>query len=131
VRFLSQEWLEYRLHRSAGFVLADRVDLLVQHVVRDCPDGRTVDYFDELADGRLVRSGLGKIDDPAFCLHNTCDDEMNILRGEMDPYIAVVNGIVRVEGDTAQLLAFLPLLAHHQKELEEIFTSLVEVVKSP
>jgi hypothetical protein len=131
VRFLSSEWLEYRLHRSMGFVLADRVDLRVQHVVRDCPGGGVVQYFDELADGRLIRSGLGEIEDPAFCLHNTCDAEMSILRGVMDPYVAVVDGIVGVEGDVARLLAFLPLLAHHQKELEAIFTSLVEVVEAP
>ncbi|MGO9082687.1 MAG: hypothetical protein ACLQDY_27280 [Streptosporangiaceae bacterium] len=131
MRFLSEEWIEYRLERSAEFILAERADLRVQHVVHDCPDGRVIHYYDELAEGRLVRSGLGDIEDPAFCLHRTCDDEMNILRGDMDPYIAVVDGAVRVEGDVAHLLSFLPLLAHHQKELDEIFASLVEVVDSP
>jgi hypothetical protein len=132
VRFLSAEWLDYRLARSAEFILVQQVDLRIQHVVRGVPGaestGGTVWYYDELVAGSLVRSGLGTIENPHFTLHNTVDDEIGVYRGDVDPYLAVVEGRVRVDGDHTRLLSFLPLLQYHARELADIGTSLVDVV---
>lgn len=125
MRFLSAEWLELRLAKSVGLVLVDEVDLRIQHVVTDGPDGTAVRYFDELRDGRLFRTGAGRIDDPDLTMTCTWSDELGLLSGDVDPYVAVVEGQVKVEGDHGLLLAFLPMLQHHSAELYDIARSLL------
>jgi hypothetical protein len=125
MRFLSAEWLELRMAKSVGFVLADEVDLRIQHVVTDGPDGTEIRYFDELRDGRLYRTGAGEIDGHDLVMTSTWSDELGLLSGDLDPYVAVVEGQVRVDGDHALLLAFLPMLQHHSVELYDIAQSLL------
>ena len=125
MRFLSAEWLELRMAKSAGFVLADEVDLRIQHVVTDGPDGIEISYFDELRGGRLHRTAAGCIQEPDLVMTNTWTDEIGLLSGDLDPYVAVVEGQVKVDGDHALLLAFLPMLQHHSVELYDIAQSLL------
>lgn len=120
MRFLSAEWLDLRMAKSAGFVLPLDMDLRVQHVVTDGPDGAVIHYFDEIRCGRLHDSGLGDIDDPDLTVTSTWSDELNLLSGELDPYVTVVEGRVLIDGDYSQLLSYLPMMEHHWAELYDI-----------
>jgi hypothetical protein len=131
MRFLSEEWLAFRLRRSAGFTLVEGVDIRMQHVVSGVPGAESEDglvrYYDEVEGGRLARSGLGTIENPDFTLHNTIEDEIGVYRGDVDPYLVIVEGRVKVDGDHGMLLSFLPMLQYHSQELTDIALELLHV----
>jgi hypothetical protein len=133
MRFLSEEWIEYRLARSVDFTLVEGVDIRMQHVVSGVPGAESEDgvvrYYDQLVGGKLTHSGLGEIESPDFVLYNTVEDEIGVYLGDVDPYLAVVEGRVRVDGDHGLLLSFLPMLQHHSRELNDIALELVRVTK--
>lgn len=124
MRFLTEEWLEFRLRKLVGLSVAPGADLRVQHVVTDGPDG-VVRYHDKICDGRLVNSALGAIEDPDFTLTRGWAVDLGLHRGDVDPYTAVVDGRVKVIGDEIRLLMLLPLLQDYSTELEEIARELV------
>jgi alkyl sulfatase BDS1-like metallo-beta-lactamase superfamily hydrolase len=119
LHYLTPEWLEFRLRRFVGFHIAPGTDLRIQHVVTGGPDG-DVRYHDQIRDGSLVGCGLGDIDDPDFTLTRKWSDDLGLLRGELDPYTAVVDGRVKIMGDEIRLLTLLPLLQDYSTELEGI-----------
>ena len=128
MRFLSAEWLDLRMAKSAGFVVAEDVDLRIQRVVTAGPDEIEVRYFDELRGGRLSRTGIGDVADPDLTIWSTWTDEMGLLSGEVDPYVAVVEGQVRVEGDQSRLLLLLPMLQHYSTEIYDVAKYLLECI---
>jgi hypothetical protein len=117
LRFLTEQWLEFRLRKLVGLSVAPGVDLRVQHVVTDGPDG-TVRYHDRVLDGSLVSTEFGATEEPDFVLTRNWDVDVGLHRGEIDPYTAVVDGLVKVDGDEVRLLALLPLLQDYSVELE-------------
>lgn len=126
LRFLTQEWLEFRLRRLGGRSVAPGANLHIQHVVTDGPDG-VVRYHDHLREGCLVNSSLGAIEDPDFILTRGWVIDLGLHRGEIDPYTAVVDGRIKVTGDEIRLLMLLPLLQDYSAELEEIARELAAV----
>jgi hypothetical protein len=117
LRFLTEEWLEFRLTRLMGLSVAPGVDLRIQHVVTDGPDGE-VRYYDQICDGSLVHTAIGAIEDPDFVLTRSWQVDLALHRGEVDPYNATVGGQVTVAGDEVRLLTLLPLLQDHSVALE-------------
>jgi hypothetical protein len=124
LRFLTEEWLAFRLRKLIGLSVARGADLRVQHVITDGPDG-VVRYHDQICDGCLVDSALGAIEDPDFTLTRGWLVDLGLHRGDIDPYTAVVDGRVKVTGDEIRLLMLLPLLQDYSTELEEIARDLV------
>ena len=119
MRFLTEEWLAFRLRKLVGLAVAPGVDLSVQHVVTDGPCG-DVRYHDQIRDGSLVGTAMGAIEDPDFVLTRRYEVDLRLHRGEIDPYTAMVDGLVKVTGDEIRLLALLPLLQDYSVELEGI-----------
>jgi hypothetical protein len=128
MRFLSAEWLELRMAKSAGFVVAEDVDLRIQRVVTGGPDDIEIRFFDEFKGGRLSRSGIGDVDDPDLTITSTWPDEVGLLSGDIDPYVAVVEGQVRVEGDHGLLLMLLPMLQHYSTEIYDTARYLLDCI---
>jgi hypothetical protein len=119
LRFLTDEWLEFRLGKLVGLSVAPGVDLTVQHVVTGGPDG-LVRYHDQIRDGSLVGCEFGAIENPDFVLTRGYAVDLGLHRGEIDPYTAMVDGLVQVTGDEVRLLTLLPLLQDYSVELEGI-----------
>ncbi|MEY9905038.1 hypothetical protein ABIA35_001254 [Catenulispora sp. MAP12-49] len=110
IKFLSEEWLaeRSRLAWTAPPTLSDST-VRIQHVVTGGPDG-TIHYYDDVVEGRLVTTGLGKIDDPSVTITNDWSDELAVLRGQVDPADILLAGRVVVEGDQQKLLGMVPAL---------------------
>jgi hypothetical protein len=119
LRFLTEEWLGFRLRKLVGLSVAPGIDLRVQHVVTDGPDG-VVRYHDQILDGSLVSTAFGAIEEPDFILTRNWDVDLGLHRGEIDPYTAVVEGLVKVDGDEVRLLTLLPLLQDYSVELDGV-----------
>lgn len=126
MRFLTKEWLDFRSQKLMGVRRADPgIDLSIQHVVTDGPDG-VVRYHDQIRDGSLVNTGWGTIEEPDFVLTRRWSVDLGLLRGELDPYTALVDGHVQVTGDEVRMLALLPLLQDYSAELEGVAHEIAE-----
>ncbi|QMU69765.1 hypothetical protein [Streptacidiphilus sp. P02-A3a] len=130
VRFLSQEWLDERVRRSAALQPTPDASLVLQHVVTQGPDG-VVEFFDELRDGLLVHSGLGRHQDADLTVINSWQDELRLMRGEIDPFNMIADGTIRLEGDQGALFKLLTVIKSQMIAVAIVARGLVDLVDLP
>lgn len=119
MRFLSDEWVQFRFRKLEGLRVAPGVDLSVQHVISDGPAGE-VRYYDQVRDGSLVKSAMGEVEEPDFILTRAWVVDRGLHCGEIDPYTALVEGHVTLTGDEVRMLTLLPLLQDYSAQLESV-----------
>lgn len=108
--FLSEAWLAVRLRLGRADQWLPDMNVRIQHVVREAPDGAEVRYYDEVVGGRLVDSGLGELSDPDVVITNLWADELAVLRGDLDMFDVLLAGRVEVDGDHGRLFLMVPTL---------------------
>ncbi|TRV78295.1 hypothetical protein FKN01_13395 [Streptomyces sp. 130] len=109
MRLLSAEWIAERLRLGSALPEAPGATALVQHVVEEGPDG-TVEYYDDIRDGRLADSALGRHPTPHAVINYRWPVELAMLRGELDPVGGVLSGRILIDGDMNSLLPLVPVL---------------------
>jgi hypothetical protein len=108
VAFLSPEWVERQRELLAGLPERPGVTVQVRHVVTGGPGGDVV-YHLVFDGGRVVGGGLGPGDDADVVLTTTYDVAAGIARGDVEPSVAFMQGVLKTEGPTAQLVPLFAL----------------------
>lgn len=105
-RWLTEEWFELvrdLLRRQpVGSGLSARLQLSLSGGAEGDVDCHVV--FD---DGAVVDLSSGRIADPDVTVAASVDDAARILRGELDPATAYMQGRLKAAGDMATVLALL------------------------
>lgn len=107
VAFLSPEWVERQRELLGTLPERPGVTAQVRHVVTGGPDG-DVAYHLVFDGGRVVGGGAGPGDDAEVVLTTTYEVAAGIARGDVEPSVAFMQGVLKTEGPTARLV---PLLA--------------------
>ena len=106
--FLTQEWLD--LHRSVGASLpaAPGRSARIQFVIAGSPEG-DVKLAMAVDDGIVAESSAGTDGHADLTLTIKYPDAVNLMRGELDPNAAFMQGKIKVAGPTGPLLDLLAL----------------------
>lgn len=104
--FLSEAWLAELAERGRGLPEADGPDMVIQHEIAGAPDGK-VRFTTEWRGGRLSSARLGKHPDPDVTIQAKAPDAVRVLRGELSPEVAFMQGRLKVDGDYRRLLVDL------------------------
>jgi alkyl sulfatase BDS1-like metallo-beta-lactamase superfamily hydrolase len=107
-KYLSQEWLDEARTLAADQPSRPGASARIQWMVTNGPDG-DIAYWWRLEDGRLIDSGLGKIDEPDFTMTLSYEDSVKVQQGELDANAAFMQGRSKVTGNMGKLMQLLPL----------------------
>jgi hypothetical protein len=109
MRYASQEWLDRQRELQQAFTPRPGANARVRYRLLDAPGGGEISYVADVRDGRVDSQQLG--DDPtAHCTMScTYDDSIAMLRGELAPTTAFMNGQIKVTGDVAKLAPLMPI----------------------
>lgn len=106
-KFLSQEWLDAltaTVNTHSGFAGAvANVNLTLQFVVTDAPEGAESTYYIRVADG-AAEAGAGEAADADATITNDYATAGAISRGEMNTQMAFMTGKLKVSGNMAKLM---------------------------
>ena len=121
MQFLSQEWLD-RFH-ELGVALPERegLSLRVNQQVTGAPGG-DVRYSWVMEEGRITATGFGQLNDAEVTLAATYDDMVAMQNGTLDMNEAFMQGRVKVTGNMAKIMGFLPLAssAAYRRMIEQL-----------
>lgn len=104
--FLGESWMAELASRGAELPEAHGVSMVIQHEIAGAPDGK-VRFHLVWEDGRLVTAALGKHADPDIVVQAKAPEAMRMLRGELAPDVAYMQGRLKVDGDYRRLLVDL------------------------
>lgn len=110
VGFLSPAWVERQRELLGDLPGGDDVTVRVRYLVTGGPDG-DVAYHLEFDGGRAVGGGPGPGDDAEVdvVLTTTYDVARDVARGELEPTVAFMQGVLKTQGPTARLVPLLAL----------------------
>ena len=111
--FLSSDWVDRTLALASGQPERAGASVRVQHVVTR-GRGKSQEewrYHWIVEDGRVVRSGMGTLEDAEMSWTATHDEAVEMLKGQLDPAAAFMRGTVKVAGDLGKVMTLLLLLA--------------------
>ncbi|QLL09222.1 SCP2 sterol-binding domain-containing protein [Mycobacterium vicinigordonae] len=122
MKYASQEWLDRQTELQQSFGLRPGATARVQYRLTSAPDGGEIRYHADVRDGRAVEQRLG--DDPAADGTMTASfaDSTAILRGELAPTTAFMEGRIKLTGNVAKLGALMPLTrtAEYQRHITQL-----------
>ncbi len=107
-KWLSQEWFDETAAVAAKGPSLAAVSARIQVDVTGGPDG-DVRYHRVLEDGRLTAGGPGPAEEPDVSLTLRWGDAASVLRGELDPNVAFMQGRMKVVGSMGVLFDLLPV----------------------
>jgi putative sterol carrier protein len=107
-KYLTQDWLDVQRELAQEFPEHPGASARIQYVVTGAPEG-DVKYCTVIEDGKVVENRLG--DDPSaeVTLSTAYADAVKVLKGELDPNTAFMQGKTKVAGNMAKLLSLMPL----------------------
>lgn len=122
--WLSAEWFDRARPIWAEAPTTDALSGGVQCEISGGPDGGVSCYW-VFEEGRLGRSGPGKLDGPLVTLTLGWDDAVSVQRGDLDPSVAFMQGRLKVSGSMAVMTALLarahtPECRQRQRQVAEI-----------
>lgn len=124
MKYASQEWLDRQRELQQGFASRPGASARVQYRLTHAPEGEDIRYFADVRDGRIVEQRLG--DDPSAdgTMSSSYADSVAMLRGELAPTAAFMDGRVKLSGNVAKLGALMPITQtaeyrHHYAQLVE------------
>ncbi|HET7486406.1 MAG TPA: SCP2 sterol-binding domain-containing protein [Acidimicrobiales bacterium] len=124
--FLTQEWLDLQRKMAENQPERMGASARLQYVLTAAPAGE-VRYYWVVADGKLVDSALGDLEDAEITLTLSWDDGVLIQKGELDASAAFMQGRVKVTGNTAKLMTLLPIT--QSPEYKQLMKDLNEVTE--
>ena len=106
-KFLTSEWLAdltTAINAHSGFKSAiANVDLTLQFVVPDAPDGTEGRYYMAVADGTAT-AAPGDAAEPDVTITNNYETAMAVSKGETNTQMAFMTGKIKVSGNMAKLM---------------------------
>jgi hypothetical protein len=127
VRFLSREWLDERSRQAGALSPTPGVDITIQHVVPDAPEG-PIYYYDVIKEGLLSRSGLGTVPDADVTITAGWEEQIGLMRGQVDIVGSLMNGRFRIDGDQMRLFALFRVMQGQPLAFAVIARNLVDTV---
>jgi len=119
VPYLSRQWQELSqdaVNSDAVFrKLAGEMTVRLNNVIENCPDGTTRFLYWRFESGRLVETIVGEMHEsgdvtPLFTTIASYDTFMKINTAKMSVESAVMNGLLRFEGDLAAMMSYAEAL---------------------
>ncbi|OBF26436.1 SCP2 sterol-binding domain-containing protein [Mycobacterium sp. ACS4331] len=109
LKYVSQEWLTRQGELQQSFQTRPGATARVQYRLTNAPGGEDIWYYADVRDGRIVEQLLGQ--DPAAdgTMASSFDDSIAILRGDLAPTAAFMEGRIKLSGDVAKLGKLMPL----------------------
>ncbi len=107
-KYLSQEWLDLQKELGQEFPERPGATARMQYVVTGAPDG-DVKYYTVIENGKMLENSLGADDQAEFTLTTSYDDSVKVLKGELDPNAAFMQGKMKVTGNMGKLMSLMPL----------------------
>lgn len=109
MKYASQEWLNRQCELQQAFSPRPGASARVQYRLTQAPESGEIRYYADVQNGRIVEQLLG--DDPKAdgTMSATYADSIAMLRGELAPTTAFMQGRVKVTGNVAKLGALMPL----------------------
>ena len=107
-KVLSQEWLDLQKELAQEFPERPGATAHMQYVITGAPDG-DIKYFCVIDNGRMQENKLGEDPDAEFTMTQTYDDFVKVLKGELDPNAAFMQGRLKVTGNMGKLMSLMPL----------------------
>jgi putative sterol carrier protein len=113
VRYLSPEWQQLcqdALNADPEFArLAGDLTLELNNIIEECPDGKTRFLYWRFENGKLRETEVGPIEQladrkPFFTTIATYGTFQKINTAKMSADAAVMNGLIRFEGDLVQMM---------------------------
>ncbi len=107
-KVLSQEWLDLQKELAQEFPDRPGATARMQYVVTGAPDG-DIKYFCVIDNGKMLENKLGEDDQAEFTMSQSYDDFVKVLKGELDPNAAFMQGRLKVTGNMGKLMSLMPL----------------------
>lgn len=107
-RWLSDEWFERARSVGAGLPPRPGASARIQYEVSGGPDG-DAQYFVVVEDGRVVEAAAGRLAEADATFAVPYAEARRIEAGELDPNAVFMQGRLKVTGDMARVLAYLPV----------------------
>lgn len=108
VKYLSSEWMDLFKDLAADFPETPGATARLQYVITGGPDGE-VRYFHVIDNGHTVEHALGDDPETEVTLTSSYDDKLKVDKGELDANAAFMQGLVKVTGNIAKVMALFPL----------------------
>ncbi len=106
-KFLTSEWLAdltTAINAHSGFKSAiANVDLTLQFVVPDAPEGTESHYYMAVADGTAM-AAPGDAAEPDVTITNNYETATAVSKGETNTQMAFMTGKIKVSGNMAKLM---------------------------
>ena len=107
-KVLTQEWLDLQKELAQEFPERPGATAHMQYVITGAPDG-DIKYFCVIENGHMQENKLGEDPDAEFTMTQTYDDFVKVLKGELDPNAAFMQGRLKVTGNMGKLMSLMPL----------------------
>ena len=101
--FLSEGWVAALAERGAALPEVPGADLVLQHEIAGAPDGK-VRFHLEWRNGQLATAAIGKHAEPDVMVQAKAPDALRVLRGELSPDVAFMQGRLKIDGAYRTLL---------------------------
>jgi putative sterol carrier protein len=120
VKYLSPEWrllCQNALNEDTEFErMAGALTMELNNIIEDCPDGKTRFLYWRFENGKLRETVVGLMDElgdrkPFFTTIASYDTFMRINTAKMSVDSAVMEGLLRFEGDLVQMMQYADALA--------------------
>lgn len=124
-KYVSQEWLDLQRELQQTFHTRPGASAHVQYRLTSAPGGGEVRYFADVCDGRIVAQQLGDSPDADCTMSSSYEDSIAMLRGDLAPTTAFMQGRIKVTGDVAKLSPLMPITqtadyrTHYERLLAE------------
>lgn len=128
MEYLSQEWLDLQRQLQSEFRERPGATARVQYKVTGGPAGE-VRYYASVVDGRMVEQRLGTDPEADVSMSTSWDDSVAMLRGELDPGTAMMQGRITVTGNRSRLAPLMPIT--QTAAYREHYTELLRQTRFP
>lgn len=109
-KYLSQEWLDLQKELAQDFPERPGATARMQYKVTGAPEG-DVTYHQVIDNGKMVENAIGEDEQAEFTIGQSYEDSVKILKGELDPNAAFMQGRLKVTGNMGKLMSLMPLTA--------------------
>jgi putative sterol carrier protein len=109
MKYATQEWLNRQTELQQAFSARSGASARVQYRLTQSPDGTEIRYYANVVDGRAVEQLIGEDPSADGTMSSSYDDSIAIMRGELSPNTAFMQGRIKLTGKVAKLAALMPI----------------------